>query len=234
MRDDDLELVCGHALFEGLNREQVSGLLALMGARVESFARDDLLVRLDEVVRCAGFVLEGEVAAEFLDESGSVSIVSQFGVGTLFAESLAAVRARSIVEVRAAKACRVMWLNMGVALAGDVAGDAAGDATQLAALQRMTANLVRDLAQKNVHVNAKMQMVSQRRLRERVRLYLALRARDAEQGMAAPELTRTDLARYLSVDRSALSRELGRLADEGVIAFRGRDIVVTDPAFLEG
>lgn len=45
-----------------------------------------------------------------------------------------------------------------------------------------------------------------------------------KDGWATLPLTQTELARYLSVNRSALSRELGRMVDEGVVQMDGKNL----------
>jgi len=43
---------------------------------------------------------------------------------------------------------------------------------------------------------------------------------------------RGELADYLCVDRSALSRELGRMQKEGILAFQGQQVRILDQSFL--
>ena len=46
------------------------------------------------------------------------------------------------------------------------------------------------------------------------------------------EMGRGELADYLCVDRSALSRELGRMQKEGILAFQGQQVRILDQSFL--
>jgi len=222
MIEKDARLVVKNQLFMGLSEKDALGLLDTLDVHAASFAKDELLVRLGEQVRGAGVVLEGTVAGEFYDEAGNVSMVSKFTTGQLFAEALAASGMDSIVVVRAVTVCRVAWIDLAALFREQAFGE---DAEHRAALRAVAGNLVRMLSRKNVMLNTKMQILAQKRLRDRLRLYLATRG-------DAPTPTRTELARYLSVDRSALSREIGRMADEGVIELHGREIKVVDPSFL--
>ena len=59
-------------------------------------------------------------------------------------------------------------------------------------------------------------------LRTRISLWLLEQAEQAGSDTFAVPLTRAGLAEYLNCDRSALSRELGRMQREGLIeTFRG-------------
>ena len=46
------------------------------------------------------------------------------------------------------------------------------------------------------------------------------------------DMGRGELADYLCVDRSALSRELGRMQKEGILAFQGQQVRILDQSFL--
>ena len=75
-----------------------------------------------------------------------------------------------------------------------------------------------------------MQILAQKRTRDRIKMYL--RNRCLPDSDTQVSFSRNDLAHYLNVDRSALSRELGRMRDEGIIEVKGNAIVVIDPSFL--
>lgn len=55
-----------------------------------------------------------------------------------------------------------------------------------------------------------------------------------EKGCYSLPYTRTELADFLCVDRSALSRELCRMRDERILDFSGAKIHLLNPTFLYG
>lgn len=82
-------------------------------------------------------------------------------------------------------------------------------------------NLIKSLAKKNLILNQKVRILSQKSLRDRVYIYLASLPKD-KGGYVKNPFTQTALAEYLGVNRSALSRELGRMQNEGVLEVEGR------------
>ena len=67
------------------------------------------------------------------------------------------------------------------------------------------------------------QKVISPRTREKLLAYLSAQARHAGTSSFEVPLNRQQLADYLAVDRSAMSAELGRMRDEGILSFeRGR------------
>lgn len=65
----------------------------------------------------------------------------------------------------------------------------------------------------------KLDIVSHKSLRDRILHYLSLQARKSNALAFDIPFSGSDLADYLNVDRSALSRELQRMAEDGLIRF---------------
>lgn len=96
-----------------------------------------------------------------------------------------------------------------------------GDRTDGASVRRYEKDeLIQILASQNVFSNLKLRIANQRVLRDRVLVYLHSLAPDANGFISVP-FTRTALAGFLGVNRSALSRGLGRMQDDGLIAVDG-------------
>lgn len=81
--------------------------------------------------------------------------------------------------------------------------------------------------------NTKVRILAQKRLRDRLKIYLQTLTPD-EKGCYSLPYTRTELADFLCVDRSALSRELCRMRDERILDFFGAKIHLLNPTFLYG
>ena len=80
-------------------------------------------------------------------------------------------------------------------------------------------------------LNQKMRILAQNRLRNRIKLYLQMLPAKPG-GELHLDMGRGELADYLCVDRSALSRELGRMQKEGILAFQGQQVRILDQSFL--
>ena len=89
------------------------------------------------------------------------------------------------------------------------------------------------MAQQLLFFNTKVRILAQKRLRDRLKIYLQTLTPD-EKGCYSLPYTRTELADFLCVDRSALSRELCRMRDEGILDFSGAKIHLLNPTFLYG
>lgn len=81
-------------------------------------------------------------------------------------------------------------------------------------------NALRLVANSCVGFLEKVEHISRRSMREKILSFLSAQAvKNGSDSFTIP-FSRQELADYLSVDRSALSSELGRMRDEGLIRFR--------------
>ena len=189
-------------LFRGIPAQELPALLAQAEARRVPFQKGELLLRRGETVRCLGLVLSGTVHIIREDFWGNRSIVGLAGPGEIFAESYALAGKPLAVSVLAATDGRALFL----------------DAGHLS--QRLSANLLALLAEKNLTLTGKMRHMAKPTTREKLLSYLSAQALRAGTAEFDIPLDRQQLADFLAVDRSAMSAALGKLRDEGVLEFR--------------
>lgn len=226
MDERTAQSLASSGLLDGVPRELYEETLVKLKVREKSYLEGELLLRLGSRPEAMGVVVDGYVRIDFYDDDGNASTITMVGRGGMFAEAVACAGDPSIVQVQAASDVRVLWLDMNRMMTGRVM-------REIPYVGVIMANNVRMLARKNTLLVRKLQLLSQKRLRDRIKLYLVQR----ESGMlpkdTMAEQSRTSLARYLGADRSALSRELGRLRDEGIVSLDGGTINIVDRSFLE-
>lgn len=200
-------------LFAGISVTEISSLLECLNARTVAVEKNHTIFWEGESAQDMGIVLEGSVQVVRDDYYGNRTIVAQVEPGGLFAEAFACAGSPSYpVSVVATAAGSVMLLNcqriMTVCSSGCVFHS------------RLIKNLLAIVATKTLHLNQKLELLSHRSIRERLLSYLLICAKKA----ASPEFTipydRQQLADYLSVERSALSAEIGKLQKEGILESR--------------
>ena len=77
------------------------------------------------------------------------------------------------------------------------------------------------VAEKALFLNRRLGHLSRRTTREKLLSYLAEQAERAGSRTFAIPFNRQELADYLCVERSAMSAQLGKLRDEGILRFQG-------------
>ena len=131
--------------------------------------------------------------------------------GQLFAESFACMRGSVLnVSVVTDAPSVVLYLNVRQLLT------TCSSACEFH--NRVIMNLLSDLADKNLSFNEKLTHMAQRTTREKLLSYLSAESIRQDSQVFDIAYNRQQLADYLSVDRSAMSNELCKLRDEGIIA----------------
>lgn len=201
-------------LLEGIPESHYDEVFRYLHASLRSYDKEELIQRLGEPVRFSGIVMDGTVEGSFISENYNKININQFEAGRSFGEALACVQTpHSPIQLKALTNCTVLLLNL-----CQIFTDAPSDCEYY---QTLNKNLIQILASQNVFSNLKLRIANQRVLRDRILMYLHSLVPDREGFIHVP-FTQTALAEFLGVNRSALSRELGNMQDDGLIAVEGK------------
>lgn len=206
-------------LFAGMAQAQIEAILPCLGARQLRFAAGQVIFPAGSEAFSLGLVLQGALDVVQEDLWGSSRLVTRLAPGQLFAESFVlAAQKRLPVSVAAAQDAAVLLLD---------AERISQPCEQACAFHgQLMRNLLRILAEKNVVLTQKMEIITQKTIREKVLAYLAWEAQKAGSTRFTIAYDRQALADYLAVDRSALSRILGQLQKQGLISASRHDFVI--------
>lgn len=200
-------------LFSGIDQDETRAILGCLAPERRRFDRDEYVLRVGDEVSSVPIILEGSVSVVREDWWGNRNIQSRVGAGDTFAVAYALTPgARIGVSVVADRPTLVV--ELGVARMLRTCSYACPYH------MRLLQNLVGTIAQKNLQVNAKLSYLSQRTTRAKLLAYLSATSQQAGSPSFDIPYNRQQLADYLSVNRSAMSSELSRMAEEGLISFR--------------
>lgn len=160
-----------------------------------------------------GIVLHGSTRIERIDYQGNRSILAHIGEGEIFAESYALLsQAPLMVDVVANSDCQILFLNLKRA--------ECAEAKAASWYSTLIMNLLKISNRKNLALSSRSFHTFSSHVRGRILSYLQAQAiQHASYSFDIP-FNRQQMADYLNVDRSALSNELCKMRDEGLLVFR--------------
>ena len=209
-------------LFQGMPEEEITAALSFLHAEERQFRKGAGIFHAGTLTDRMGLVLEGSVTIENNDIWGNRTILSHVGKGQFFAETYAWLPdAPLLVDVIANENCRILFLRTG-SLHKTVN-------TSEPWVMRFVANLLSISAHKNLALSGRSFHTAPKTIRGRVMSYLnSVSLRKGRQEFDIP-FDRQQLADYLNLERSALSKELGKMQRDGLITVRKSHYVLHDP-----
>lgn len=207
------------ALFWGMTSQELQDALAALRAVEKTFSKGETILLAGRRTGPMGLVLGGSVTVESNDAWGNRTILSMIGAGQIFGESYALLPQETmLVDVTANEDCRILFLY--AAELDRLTGEAASWQ------RKLTRNLLRIAARKNLHLAQRSFHTSPKTVRGRVMAYLNTVSLQKQAEAFDIPFDRQQLADYLNVERTALSKELGRMQREGLIRVRRSHFVL--------
>lgn len=207
-------------LFAGIDKNNLESMLKCLSARKTSFAKEEYILSAGDDIKDVGIVLSGSVNIIKEDFWGNRAILAKIQPGQMFGEAFAFAKIQKLpVSAVAAEKSEILFVDFGKI--ATTCSSACIFHTQL------IQNILKILAHKNIMLTQKLEHIVKRTTREKLLSYLSEQAMIAGSNTFSIPFNRQELADYLSVDRSAMSNELCKLRDEGILEFYKNNFKLT-------
>ncbi|HBI64716.1 MAG TPA: Crp/Fnr family transcriptional regulator [Clostridiales bacterium] len=220
----DIQMLQKTMLFHGMTAEEVSSAVHFLGARETAYHKGERIFSAGDTTEELGLVTQGSVTIESNDLWGSRTILSHVGCGQFFAETYAFLKDEvMLVDVCANEACRVLFFAAGNLRRADTQPDRW--------MMKLLRNLLSISARKNLILSGRSFHTAPKTVRARILSYFNAVCLQTHQTEFDVPFNRQQLADYLNLDRTALSKELGRMREEGMLSYQRNHFIlhVTEP-----
>ena len=202
-------------LLKDINETDFDVLVTFLNGIIKTYRKGQTIIHFGDSIYAVGIVLEGQVEGSFLNETFNEYSLARFTTGEMFGEALCLIEEQnSPVELKALVSTTILFVDIKPIVLRQ---------TKNTFAFTLSKNLISILAKKNHYLNLKVRLLSQKSLRDRILMYISLLPQD-KQGFRKIPFNITSLSSYLGVNRSALSRELGRMENEEII-IRSKDYI---------
>lgn len=207
-----VEVLKKSRLFDNINENDIENIINCLGAKEKKYSKGSYIYGLGDRISALNMVAEGEIHIVKEDYWGNLSILTEIGVGELFGETYACLKNIPLqVNVVAVKDCTIIEFDMNRVI------NSCSNSCQFHS--KLIQNLLFVMASKNFMLTDKLEAMSQRSIRDKVITYLSQQSGKNNSRKFDIPFNRQQLADYLAVDRSALSKEICRLRDDGILIF---------------
>lgn len=218
----DIDVLQKIPLFRGMTENEISALLKSLDAKKQNYKKNDLILHAGSKPGVIGIVLSGSVTILSDDIWGNRTILSHVEKGGIFAEAYALLEdVPMLVDVMANEDCSILMLGTKGILSSVV--------SQNSWDYKFLRNLLLISSKKNLNLSGRSFHTSPKTIRERVMSYLNTLSLQNDNTEFDIPFDRQQLADYLNLERSALSKELGKMQKEGIIETRKNHFKLLTP-----
>ncbi|MBP1560857.1 MAG: Crp/Fnr family transcriptional regulator [Oscillospiraceae bacterium] len=199
-------------LFSGVGENEIEAMLSCLQAKLCTYEKGGYVLREGERIENIMVLVRGKLHIQRDDYWGNRSIISMIDVGEMFGEAYAAPESGPLLnDVLAVEDSDVIFF--------DVKRIITVCPTACRFHSIAVQNLFFAISEKNRKLVQKLGYMSKRTTREKLIAYLSEEAKRQSSSAFSIPFNRQQLADFLSVDRSAMSNELCKMRDEGLLEF---------------
>lgn len=207
-----IEILKRTQLFSGVIDTEISAMLSCLQAKLLTFQKGDYVFREGERIDNITVLVKGKLLVQHDDFWGNRNIVNVIRVGEMFGEAYVAPESGSLLnDVIAEEDSAVIFF--------DVRRILTVCSTACRFHSMVIQNLFFAISEKNRKLVQKIGYMSKRSTRAKLLSYLSEEAKRQNSSHFTIPFTRQQLADFLCVDRSAMSNELCKMRDEGLLQF---------------
>lgn len=194
-------------LFKGIEEADFDNLLETLDTQLKHYRSRQIVLKEGSPVYRMGLLLNGTLSVQSISYWNEKAVLKTILPGNIFAEDIAETRgAIADVRIEAETAAVVLWIGL-------------KELFHLDGSQRwhtvIIRNMLNEFARRNLLLSKREHVLTQADTRSKVLSYLTDEARRQQCSTFTIPFDRKQLADYLSVDRSAMSRAISELAKEG-------------------
>lgn len=200
------------SLFKSFTNDELIDALRAMKAHTNNYKKGEVIMAAGTKPKSIGFVLKGSVIIENNDMLGGRSIIDSIQPGGVFAETYALKPELILpVDVTAAENCSVLFINV----------FHIDDFSQVRSWYvRLLQNLLELAVSRNYALIIRSFHTHPKTVRGRVLAYLNTQSMASGSRNFLIPFDRQQMADYLNLDRSALSKELAKMKKDGLIDYK--------------
>ena len=205
-------------LFKGVSPECIDAMLKCFKPELRSFKKGETILVMGQDMEYLCLLLSGRAHLYCTDAEGEYTLLENYQPNDIFGEVFTLPTSGLGYIAEADSDCEVMLIRMSV-----IYGRCANACEHHT---RITANLFGLSAKKAQMLALRINLISKKTVRQKLLSYFEYLEEKTGSTSFETELSLSQLANYLCVDRTSLMRELRQLREEGIISSSGRSITL--------
>ena len=200
------------SIFKNLSNEEISEILKSIGARRISFEKDHIIFSKLAEDDLIGIILSGTANILKYDYFGNCNIIDNLEYDSIIGKPFSYFDDDAVVM--ATSDCEILFLDCNYIV------------NNYEKYPVINNNISKILSNKINRLYERVEILSKRTIRDKLLCYFRLIAKKRGRNTFNLTITFSELANFLSVDRSAMMREIKKLKNDGLITSNGKKITL--------
>lgn len=199
-------------LFEDINSKAKEKILKLLEANTYTFKKDSTVLSTIKFENVIGILVYGYIQIIKTDYNGNVTIIEKLDENSIFGTMFSNI-SNNEYQIITKEDTKIIIIDYDRILS---------QTTNLN--PKFVQNLLNIISIKISEKNERIELLTEKTIRNKLLKYFQILAKKTGTKNIYLPFTYTELANYLSVDRSALMREMKNLKDDNIITYNNKNI----------
>lgn len=208
-----------NVLFKNIPKDRIRTIINSNACSIKTFNTKENIYKIGEKISSTCIILNGSVDILQVSITGDEIIVDRLTQGDIFGNSFSSISAiNNLNFIRSAEYSTILFINIYKLLR---------ECNFLCEYRPcLFENIIYSLAKSNITLNTKIQIMSQKTLRNKLITYFELLSMEKGSKEITIPFNREQLACYLGSERSSICRELTKLKNDNLIDINGNNVVL--------
>lgn len=204
-------------LFKNISEKHIDKLLHVLRANTIMYRKNVNILSNNNMDDFFAIIEEGSIQLIYNDYDGNKTIIEEFHEGEIFSSLISQINSEEITCITKDKT-KITYIEFDQITNNEI--------IKTDSYIIFIKNLIKILSEQVTSKNNRIELLTKRTTRDKILEYFKMQSSEKGNKTFTLPITYTELANYLSVDRSAMTREIKYLKNEGFIETNGRKITL--------
>ncbi|MDV4151817.1 Crp/Fnr family transcriptional regulator [Clostridium sp. AL.422] len=214
-----IDLLSKNVLFKNIPNEKILSIINSSACSIKTFNPKENIYEVGEEIHSTGIILDGTVDILQISIAGDEIIVDRLTQGDSFGNAFSCVSdINNLNYIRSDEYSTILFINIFKLLR---------ECNFICEYRLcLFENIIHSLAENNIILNTKIQIMSQKTLRNKLITYFELLSLQKGSNEITIPFNREQLACYLGSERSSICRELTKLKEDNIIDINRNNVIL--------
>lgn len=214
-----IELLSKNVLFKNIPHDKILSIINSTACSIKTFNPKESIYEIGEEIHSTGIILDGTVDVLQISITGDEIILDRLTQGDVFGNSFSSVSdINNLNYIRSDSHSTILFINIYKLLR---------ECNFICDYRTcLFENIIDSLSKYNIILNTKIQIMSQKTLRNKLITYFELLSIQNGSNEITIPFNREQLACYLGSERSSICRELTKLKEENIININKNNVIL--------